>query len=269
MKWCLAFVMFAGSLLAQAELKFIEGKNLNFYYVFPKGYGELEQLKIGLKEKSSPVAFEVTALQPGFSLDLPFFQLHWTGEEKILEEVKELKVKSSHILLNKSRHEANIEEIELSHGLLEKVSMRKLSAFCQGLSVSQDLEIRLIEDCLRDSEMTIEEFYLPVGRVIIGEIIQQLPDQTDEDIQAIPYDVEWKSKDGAFFLGAKIKLLVKSRVKIKGQWNVDHDKRVLSVRLDDVKFGIVPITDLAFKELKDRLNDPKFEVKKPYIYYRW
>lgn len=62
---------------------------------------------------------------------------------------------------------------------------------------------------------------------------------------------------------------MKSRVKIKGNWNVDQEKKVLTVRLDEVKFGIMPMTDVAFKELQERLKGPKFEVKKPYIYYRW
>jgi hypothetical protein len=270
MKSIFVFLFLIFSELAQADLKFIEGKNLNFYYIFPQGYGEIENLKISLSKKApGPVAFEINALRPGFSIDLPFFQLEWNGEVALLEQVKELKVKSSKIVLNKAKHEALLEEVELSHELLQKMSMRKLVAFCEGLSVAQDLGVRLVEDCFQNSKMTIKEFYLPLGRVIIGDIIQGLPDQSDEDIQAVPYDVEWESKQGNFFLGAKVKLLVKSRVKIKGHWSVDREKKVLAVRLDEVKYGILPITDTVFKELKERLKGPKFEVKKPYIYYYW
>ncbi len=258
------------SFLAHADLKSIETKNLNFYYIFPQGYGELEQLNIGIQRKtSSPVAFEITALRPGFSIILPFFQLHWNGEEKLLESVKELKVKSSQIVLNKNRHSAKLEEVELSHEILEKMSMRNLEAYCEGISVAQDLGVRLVDDCLLNSKMTIKEFYLPIGRVIIGEMIEGLPDQSDEDISSVPYDVEWKSENGNFNLAAKVKLLVKSRVKIRGKWSVDHQNKILSLRLDEAKFGILTITDLVFKTLQDRIDDPKLEIKKPYIYYRW
>lgn len=270
MKSVFGLLILMCSFLAQAELKSIEAKNLNFYYIFPQGYGEIERLKIGLKKQAAaPVAFEILALLPGFSIELPFFQLEWNGEVALLEQVKDLKVKSSHIVLNKSKHEAILDEVELTHQLLQKMSMRSLEASCEGISVAQDLGVRLVEDCLQNSKMTIKEFYLPLGRVIIGDMIEGMPDRSDEDIQLIPHDVEWISNQGNFSLAAKVKLLVKSRVKIKGNWNVDQEKKVLTVRLDEVKFGIMPMTDLAFKELSERLKDPKFEVKKPYIYYRW
>ncbi len=271
MKIYFSLLVLLCSFLANAELKSIESKNLNFYYLHPSGFGEIEQLKINLKKQiiPGPVTFEITALRPGFSIDLPFFQLQWTGEEPILEQVKELRVKSSHIVLNTSKHEAILEEVDLVHELLKKMSIRKMNASCTGVSVSQDLEIRLLEDCLSESKLTIKEFYLPLGRVIIGEIIEGLPDQSDEDIASVPHDVEWESKQGSFFLGAKIKLLVRSRVKVKGHWNVDQLNKELVIRLDEVKFGILPITELVFKELEDRLKDPKITVKKPFIYYRW
>lgn len=116
----------------------------------------------------------------------------------LLEQVKELKVKSSHIVLNKSKHEAILDEVELTHELLQKMSMRSLVASCDGISVAQDLGVRLVEDCLQNSKMTIKEFYLPLGRIIIGDMIEGMPDRTDEDIQLIPHDVEWVSNQGNF-----------------------------------------------------------------------
>ncbi|GEM_PF-6731715 len=89
MKWCFAVFFLMTSLSSWAELKFIESKNLDFYYIFPRGFGEVEHLKIGIeKQSSAPVAFEILALSPGYSIDLPFFQLEWRGHEPILEKVR-------------------------------------------------------------------------------------------------------------------------------------------------------------------------------------
>ncbi len=142
-------------------------------------------------------------------------------------------------------------------------------ATCEGASVSQELEIRLIEDCYQSSRLTVKDFFLPLGTVIIGGMIENLPDQTDEDIQTIPNDIEWNSTKGDFNFALKVKLLVKSRVKAHGHWSVDLMKKQLTLRLDEVKFGILPVTDIAFKELKKRIKDPRVVIDNPYIIYSW
>lgn len=72
--------------------------------------------------------------------------------------------------------------------------------------------------------------------------------------------------NGSFKLAAEVKAAMSGKVKGEGNMSYDAKTGVLTIKISNVKFGILGITGKVFDELKKNESD-KMKVKEPYVYY--
>lgn len=77
--------------------------------------------------------------------------------------------------------------------------------------------------------------------------------------------LDFKIIDGKYNLQGQVKAQVSGRVKSSGEAKYDANSGVLTLKINEVKFGILSITGKVFDELRKNESD-KLKVKQPYLY---
>lgn len=85
----------------------------------------------------------------------------------------------------------------------------------------------------------------------------------DLSIKSLDFDIT----KGKYELGADIKAQMSGRAKSKGHMSYDPNSGVLTIKISEVKFGMLSVTGMVFKELKKNEND-RMKVKEPNVYYK-
>jgi hypothetical protein len=71
--------------------------------------------------------------------------------------------------------------------------------------------------------------------------------------------------NGAYNLSADVKAQLSGKVTSKGSVIYDAQKKLLTINVSEVKFGLLNLTNQVFDELKKNESD-KFKVKRPFLY---
>ena len=79
--------------------------------------------------------------------------------------------------------------------------------------------------------------------------------------------IDFKSVNGKFEVVADIKAQVSGTAKGNGNLSYDQATKILTVKISDVKFGILNVTSQVFDELKKQ-ESATLKVNKPYVYYQ-
>jgi hypothetical protein len=85
-------------------------------------------------------------------------------------------------------------------------------------------------------------------------------------------DLSIKSLDfniskGKYELGADVKAQMSGHAKSKGTMSYDPTSGVMTIKISEVKFGMLSVTGLVFDQLKKNEN-ARMKVKEPNIYYK-
>jgi hypothetical protein len=123
---------------------------------------------------------------------------------------------------------------------------------------------RIKSDCLENMEATIAHIELPLPFVLA--IASELPDVSSENQNDIPAnDFSLSISQGAFYSHLKIKLGVRAYLKLWGHAQFEQQGKVLAIRMDTIRFGILPVTDLVMGLLSRQIQNPKVTVTPPWI----
>lgn len=79
--------------------------------------------------------------------------------------------------------------------------------------------------------------------------------------------LDFKINNGKYELGADIKAALSGRAKSNGNMSYDPETGVMTIKISEVKFGILSVTGKVFDELKKNEND-RMKVKQPHVYYK-
>jgi hypothetical protein len=78
-------------------------------------------------------------------------------------------------------------------------------------------------------------------------------------------DLDLRINSGKYDLSAQIKAQISGKAKSNGEVSYDVKKRILSIKINEVKFTMFDVTSQVFDELKKQ-ESSKMKVKKPYVY---
>lgn len=79
--------------------------------------------------------------------------------------------------------------------------------------------------------------------------------------------LDFKINNGKFELGAEIKAQLSGKAKSHGDMSYDPATGIMTIKISEVKFGILGVTGKVFDELKKNEND-RMKVKQPNVYYK-
>ncbi|MCE9500261.1 MAG: hypothetical protein K8R21_07165, partial [Leptospira sp.] len=54
-------------------------------------------------------------------------------------------------------------------------------------------------------------------------------------------------------------------LKVAGHAQFENDGKTFAIRVDEIKFGILPITNTVLSEMQARIKDPKVKIDPPWI----
>lgn len=78
--------------------------------------------------------------------------------------------------------------------------------------------------------------------------------------------LDLKTSNGRFDLTADIKAEISGKVRSRGNMAYDPKTGIATIKISEVKFGILNVTSKVFDALKKKESD-KFKVKEPFLYY--
>ncbi len=250
---------------ALAGLDKIQIKNLDLNYESPYGTGVVEKVSVGVSIKSQALyPVEVHRRNDSFEVLSPFVDFQWMNPIPFFHNLQKVSLEKLNLKIDRAEHFLKGEALSFTGEKSENFVFGKYDLNCQGTSNAIEVVERLKVDCLDKLEATVAHMELPFQ--FLSAIASQLPDvptETEGDIPA--NDFTLSIYKGDFFSHMRIKYVVRAYLKFWGHAQFENEGKTLAIRLDSVKFGVLPVTPLVFAELSRQVNHPRVSINPPWI----
>ncbi len=246
---------------AHAGLKHLGVKNLSLEYTAPTGVGSVDKIEIGLS-KSVNHALEVEKIGETLVAKTPMLEFTWINPWKFLMDAEKLTLNSMSLSAGNGVHDFSLAQGKMTMG--GEYVLRNASAHCEGTSELPDLEDQMLEDCRDNMKAEADRFDIPLDGFLI-DVLARLPQPEEEQpLKNFTLSI----KDGDFYMYFLASYVVKAGLRTWGAVHFEDELKTIVIRVDLIKFGILPVTSIVMKELKERIKDPRIEINPPLIRIR-
>lgn len=249
---------------AFAALDKIQIKNLHFDYSLPLGIGDVEKVSVGISLQKQSYPIEVRREENSFDISSKFVDFQWINPIPFAHNIQKGSTKGLNLKIDRLNHSLVGEDLRFTGEKSGEFVFKKFDLNCQGSSLAALPIDRLKADCLEKMHAAISNMELPFE--FLNTIASQLPDiptETDGDIPA--NDFALSIKQGDFFSYLRIKYVVRAYLKFWGHVQYEDEGRTLAIRMDQIKYGVLPVTTLVMNELRRQINNPNVTVTPPWI----
>ncbi len=239
--------------LSFAQVKDVHIQNFSLTYQDPSGKGYASHFDYSLPGKSAPQeeqTVEVTKSGEDFHLIL-------TGTE-----TREMAVTKAPAFLTKAQT-INLVNLNLNvdqklslavaegafHSDQDDLGLKNVSLNCNRAQAQAELIDQALVGCVESMNLSTSQFSSSMVEKSLG-------------IKGLKLSVN----QGDLNLSAEIKAQISGTAKGKGKISYDPATGVISLKLNEVKFGILNVTGQVFDALKKE-ESAKLKVQKPWIYY--
>lgn len=243
----LSFLLVSG--MAYADVSNITVTNFNFTYTNPHGEGSATSFSRNFIANEG-VYVTVDKVEKDFFLHVSGSEVgefEFKNAPSFMTDAETMTVNGFNLLLTDALN------LSLASGRFnsEKDSLKLdgLSLSCNRDLVQADLMNQLINGCTQRMTFKSSKF-------------NQSSDKNNLTVNS----VELQMNFGKFDLAAEIKAQISGKVKSSGTMSFDTATNVLTVKVSEIKLGILSVRGQVFKELKKNESE-KLKVKEPYIYY--
>lgn len=246
---------------AFAGLEKISVQNLDMDYVAPYGKGTVEKIGIGLG--LAPEAYPIEFIRQEHSIDLvtPYVEFSWMNPLKFIYDLQAVSTKGLSASLGTDNHSANAESLMIIPKSGGEYKLDKLTAKCPG-GFKGPFDVRLMEDCRKDLELTIKRVDVPVD-FFLYEVLEDFPQIGDMDI---PGDnIIARIKEGDLYLQVYIKYWFYAGLRTWGHVQYENNYQTVAIRVDQIKFGYLTVTNMVMKKLKEVIKSPDVKIDPPWI----
>lgn len=258
----LAFPVFAG-------FEKITIQNLDFEYKTPYGQGTAEKIGVGvsLKTKATiPFPVEVTRTEESFEFVTPYIDFSWKHPLKFLYELEEFHSQKTSLSLGTKTHSISSEFIMVKTRDHNVYKAQKLNALCDG-NATGEFDVRLFEDCRKKLHLTIKKIDVP-DSFILTRLVQELPSPALAELDIPGDNVVLSVNDGNFSLQVYIRFWVYAGLRAYGQVYYENDYQTVAIKVNQIKFGYLPVTNLVMNKLKELIKSPDVKIDPPWIRIR-
>jgi hypothetical protein len=236
-------LLFSSQVFA-ADLK-VEVQQFNFKYSAPHGEGEALVFSHNLKGATS-TRVTVEKIEDAFKISLSGStqdELEFKNAPAFIKDAESMEIENFNLLLSDratlSVATATFEDKKDAMGL-------------SGFSL----------DCNRE----VKEDLGNMDQLILGCITKMVTKGAKVTKGSMTVkSLDFKSVAGKYNLSAEVKAAISGKVKSSGELSYDATKGILTVKINEVKLGILGITGQVFKELK-KSESEKLKVNNPYVY---
>ena len=262
MSYLILALLFTSS--AFATLEKIQIQNLDLTYTYPYGTGELEKLSLGVELLPTKMPVEISRRDASFEIVSPFVTFDYLNPGSFIHNVQNLEAAKLNLKLDYKDSFANAETLHFKSEKSGVFIFDKLDFSCQGTSVHKDPIDRLKEDCLE--KMSAKSSHMELPFEFIKSIAGQLPDEETEIEAEMPAnDFSLTMTKGELYSYVRIKFIVRAYLKIWGFVQYEDAGKTVAIRIDSVKYGVLPVTALVMNVLRTQVQNENISVDPPWI----
>lgn len=251
------------SITAHAGFEKLSVVNLDLDYTAPYGKGMVDRVGIGMSLKSIPYPLDITRTEDSFELVTPYLDFSWKHPLKIIYDIEALSLKKTSAALGTKTHFVESEFIMLKTKKNDVYKAEKLKLTCEG-EAEGSFDKRLLEDCRKKMHVSIKKVDVPTN-FIFARIARELPVPPEHELDIPGDNVIFNMKEGDFTLQAYIKVWFYAGLRIWGHMQYENNHETIAIRVDQIKFGYLPVTSLVMKKLKEIVKGPDVKVDPPWI----
>lgn len=235
--------------------------NADIQYILPAGSGVVEKVEVDM-DKSAQTGIHIQRTESAMVIDAGLVKFTWSGPEKFIHNMKLLNTQAFSMQLARGESFFTGDSVSFTSEKDAAFSFTNLEVNCQGRNIHRDPFLRFFYDCAERARVTVHKLDVPLG--FLEELSGRMPPIPD-DAELPADDLKVSVDQGALSAQMKVKFLVRATMKVKGHFQFEDDHKVAALRVDEVKFGILPVTNLVLSELARTNTNPNITVNPPWI----
>jgi hypothetical protein len=258
--------------IAKAEVTSVDIKNFNFNYSAPSGEGLAQNFSYGNVKNTSPQKVSVEKMGEVFHIALSGQEnqeLEFKGAPSLILDAESIKLTQFNLDFS-SRFNLVAEEGWFKSPTTE-IKFNQISLGCDRLS-SPEVADQLIAGCIQRMTLKTSSFSSQgqASEAGLASVTQALMKSVDEahdtDKAAVGVkNIDLSMSAGKFSLSAEVKAQISGKVKGNGSMSYDQAQKKITIKISEIKFGILNVTSKVFDELKKQ-ESAQVKVSQPYIY---
>ncbi len=267
MKRTLLIGLLATSQMAMAQDVRVKIEDFSFNYNDPSGAGQASVFQHNQKALEG-VRVEVEKIGEAMNFKVSGSEEHEFKLEKAPDVVMKAKTMTVDDLDLKYEDTLSLSVLEGEFIGEDELKLKAFALNCNKDQTQTAADNQLIFGCLQKmtvksqsfSQTAVEEGMVNAFTKALGAVAGA---RGDLSIKAL----DFKITNGKYDLGADIKAQVSGRAKSNGEMSYDPASGIMTIKIKEVKFGILSVTGMVFEELKKNEND-RMKVKQPNVFYK-
>lgn len=251
---------------AHAQVSQGEIKNFNFDYQAPQGQGTAEsfsyQAKLSQEQKVT-----VEKVGEDFKIKLEGVEereIEFKNPPALIKDAESIHLSSFNLSLNQA---ASLSMAKANFSSPDKeLDLSSFTLNCNRFAGHTELMDQMIAGCLEKMVVKAGGFNSRAEEGIEQAVKKALDAGFDSKQSVGIKNMNFKITAGKFDLSAEIKAQISGRATGNGSIKYDQPAKKLTVKVSQVKFGILDVTSQVFDELKKQEN-ANLQVNQPYIYF--
>jgi hypothetical protein len=249
---------------AFARLEKLTIQNLDLEYALPYGKGTVDRVGIGISLAPQSFEVEVHRLNDSFAVTSPYLDFSWINPMSFFHDLEEISAKKTNANLGSLKvHNLESEYLMFRPKERGQYKVTDVRGNCEGEATGL-FEIRLMEDCRTKMDLTIKKIDIPTD-FILYKIAQDLPEVETVEADIPGSNVIFSSRNGDFALQIYVKFWIRAGIRAWGHVQYENNYKTIAIRVDQIKYGILPVTNLVMKKLKEVIKSPNVTVDPPWI----
>ena len=245
-----------------AGIKKLHIEGLNFDYKAPEGTGTVKKINLGFSLAPAEYGVKVVKTSDSFELTSDFIDVSWQNPWPFLYELEMGQVKNTTIKVGNNNHSLTSDEFVLRPDDRGDYKAQKVTASCLGTGTGE-LDKMLLEDCRTKMDASIKRVDVPVD-FILYKVLPELPAPSSE-IDLPADDFKFTSRNGNFNLAFYVKYYFYAGLRTHGHFHYENDYKTIVIRVDQIRFGYLSVTNLVMKRLKEIVKSPNIKIEPPFI----
>ena len=251
--------------LAWGQVSQVNIQNFNFNYQAPLGEGTAEAFSYQQKMNEAQKV-HVEKIGEDFKILLEGVEnqeLTFKDAPDLIKNAQNIKLSAFNLSF------ANTVTMTLSSAVFnspeKNVDLKNMNLACDRIASFPEVMDQVISGCIQ--KMSLKSTGLSTdGEGLDQALMKALDDSHDEVLGGVGIkNLNLKVNAGKFELSAEVKAQISGTAKASGTLKYEAAVKKLTVKISEVKFGILDVTSKVFDELKKQESET-LKVSKPYIY---
>ena len=254
------------STVAQAQVSQVNIKNFNFNYTAPSGDGTAEAFSYEQKLFETQ---KVHVDKNGEDFDIKLEgvenrEFTFKNAPALIKDADKIKLSAFNLSFQDKV------ALTIGSGVFESpdktLDMNNLNLGCDRIGSFAEVMDQVISGCIQKMSLKTGSFSSAGAESIEQAVMKAIDERHDADKAAVGVkNVDLKITGGKLELSAEIKAQISGKAKALGTVKYEAAAKKLTVKISEVKFGILDVTSKVFDELKKQ-ESANFQVKQPYLY---